>query len=221
MNLSPLMVGRWDGANLWLQWESAAEARYLVRVRIRANDSATWGAWVIIVKPFTRPWAVVQLVRARWQAQAQVAVLSEDVSRDMDWQPAAEVTFARSAAPFHFENATAAPIDLPVGATFDAMVDLAACSYRLREPLTVPAQGDATAEMESLQTTAWMQVDAAGDFCSRQLRGLTVTNAGPSTGGLSAPTGLDFTLLEPEPPGGPHCIVKSGRRWGLPVNLAP
>lgn len=227
--LNPLVCGQWDGANLWVQWDDQLHRSdiqspaYLIRVRLRPNPDAPWDRWRVVgaANPFTRPWAKVQLVRAKWEAQAQVAMANADGSLPAEeaWETAAEVTFARGSAPFRFENASPREIELPAGATFDAMVDRAACSYRLTAPLTVPAQGSATAVMDAVQTTAWMQIDAAGDFVSRnQVRGLTVTNTGPSEGDVE-PTGRDFTKLEAVAPGGPGRIVRTGRNWGLPVNL--
>jgi hypothetical protein len=231
--LNPLLCGAWDGANLWVQWDAPVTSHqspvtYLLRVRLRPNASAPWDKWRVVgaANPFTRPWAVVQLLRSKWEAQVQVRVKSEadhaaGAADEALWQSAetaTEVTFARATAPFLFENASPRDIDLPAGSTFDAMVDLAACSYRLDAPLTVPAQASATAGMLAVQTTAWHQIDEAGDFVSRgQVRGLTVTNTGPSEGDVT-PTGRDFTLLTPVAPGGPGRVVATGRKWALPVN---
>lgn len=231
--LSPLCCGTWDGANLWLQWDAAPSAPlgYCVRIRLRAKEADEWGKWIVIARAFTKPWTVVQTMREGWQVQAQVVVAdvapagksNVPSASDAAWaaaETADEVTFARCTATFSFSLAAAAPpLPLQAGTSFDAYVDRAACSYRLTAPLVVPSGQVVTAVMESVQVSAWMQIDNAGDFISRPMPGMMVTNTVPSTAGITkASPARQFTTLAKGAPGGPGALVRAGRRWMLPTS---
>ena len=226
MNLSPLLAGAWDGCSAWLQWNPVpAPLGYLVRVRLRPSESAEWGNWIAVggLRPFTKAWASVQMVRDGWQMQAQVAVnvANQPGQPLLDWETATEVTFARSTARFAFARAASVKvIEVVPGTIFSAMVDMAGCSYVFTgpDPLILQPGTTTECEMEAVHLSAWCQLDAPGDFLARPVVGLTVTNTTPSVNDVT-PTDppRDWTLLAKAHPGGPGVIVPTGRKWALPV----
>ena len=135
MLLNPLMVGEWDGCNLWVQWTPAPDAtqatRYIVRVRMR-TPGTEWRPWLVLGNPTAKCFRRVQTQRQGWEIQCDVAVMPEPVSPTIapapeaplpvtshqspvtaprpslplpEWESASEVTFDRSRARFRFDLA--------------------------------------------------------------------------------------------------------------------
>lgn len=216
--LSPLLCGAFDGSNAWLQWNPLPGARYLVRLRLRRTSHDAWDGWRIVgsANPFADAWASVQVLRQGWQCQAEVAVTGGGApSEALVWHRADEVTFARSTARFAFVNFAGRAMQLAAGTVFTAMVDRAACSYRLTADTDVPDNATTELEMEAVQCTGWHQLDAPGDFSLRLLRGLSLSNVTASTNDTVA-TGRDFTQITSAEPGGPGALARGGRNWVLP-----
>lgn len=222
MGLNPLICGEWDGCSLWMQWTPAdpeEKTLYEVQIRLRKNEAQEWPEWMTIVPQGgeRKAWAVIPTWKQNWQAEARVRInpgadgppSHEATADDAGWEHASEVTFNRCTCLFEISSEKN-DAHFPAGTTFHCQVDAAACSYRLKEEINVPAGGRFDVEMESLGSGGYFQLDYPGHFDFRPIFGVRIKNLEPSKEDVK-PTGRAFTEIRQKEVPDPVAIVVTPR----------
>lgn len=197
MNLSDMkayLCGAWDGTNLWVQWDDLeSEKGYRLEVRYR-TPGKDWQKWMPIEStgPYKRTWIVVPTWHEGWDAQARVGLFGEE-----DWVMAQEVTFLRSRCLFEFSTTTRRMVYKPPG-DFSAIVDAAACTYRLEREVDIEPGDTVQVEMTAARLSGYCQLDYAGHFEINPNKGVVIRNVAPSEDDVDE-TGRDFTKIEALP----------------------
>jgi len=198
---SPLICGKWDGVNLWVQWDALAEGAEVgwfleVALSLHLTDPITWEAKGGTA-PLRQTWMVLPTFREGWWARARVRVAREGA----EWVSAQEVTFARSRCLFEIASERRTVHYVP-GTQFAAVVDGASCVYELGEEIEVRPGEAYEGEMQVAVGSGYCQLDHENHFLMRPSLGLTIRNLAPSVDDVE-PTGQSWTQLtrmEERPP---------------------
>lgn len=207
-SLEPLIVGRWNGHSLWLQWAPADEAPDGYRVEIAMLEPVVREQkWKLIDKGCTkRAWMVLPIWRHGAFVQARVRVNGVDGDPEM----AREAVFKRSTCVFAFQAGANKALVVEAGGMIHCAVDGAACSYKTDEWIEAAPNETVHATLSALVTSGWAQLDHEGHFDLRPGGGARIWNLEPSRNDVET-TGRDYTSLEVLPRDGPFTVVKAPR----------
>lgn len=183
-DLNPLIVGRWDGNHVWIQWTPTPEKSYALRMRYKRPGNPEWTHWIETMGPFpiTEYYVRVPTHAAGTWAQAEVGVFKA-AGEEIAWERAQARYFGFSEAEFEFTSAK--KVTFQERDFFCCMVDSDVAAYHLLAPLDVPG-GDVPviARMRSLQKTGNNQLDYADHFSFSPRPGVQVRNISPSDSDL-------------------------------------
>lgn len=201
--MSPYICGRWDGVNLWIQWDDKPRAGgYFLEVSVRP-PSGDWDAHRVGGDdPLKEAWMVVPVWHEGWEAMARVRTAAGP------WVQAEEVTFLRSRCPFEFWTARR-PLHFQPGTEFMSIVDGAGCVYILQQEIELEPGQRAEVEMHAALSSGYCQLDHPGHFLLKPSLGVTIQNIAPSIDDVVG-TGRDFTVLQRAPQEGPIRIIGTG-----------
>lgn len=207
MNLDPLIVGRWNGTALWIQFNAGeAPEGFCVEINVRPTVDGE-GRWVTLDKGRSRKnWLVVPIWKEGQWVEARVGING----CDGEPEPAREAVFRRPSCVFGFA-AGPKPLRYAAGTMFHAQVDSAACGYRLAEDFEIGPGEEGRATMVSILSTGFAQLDYEGHFDLRPGHGVRIWNIGPSENDLEI-TGRTGTVLARLPLDGPMAMVRKQAR---------
>lgn len=205
--LTPLMVPKWDGNHLWLQWGDLCPAGYAVQIQLMRPPANQWSEWRDIQRPWPihRSWMKIPLLRQGWQVRVQVGRFVDHKTPPL-WERAIVASFARPSASFHFENEIR-KVTFSAGQIFTALVDGLPASFALGEDLTLEPGAQAEVTMEAMQLSPFNHLDAPGDFRCRPEQGLTIINSTATGNNIDLLGGQEGTMAVLPNPGGPVVIT--------------
>ena len=173
MNLSPLLITKWDGCHLWLQWADVAPGtRYRARYRLREPGASKFGRWIELGLRKGQTWIKFPTHKRGWEADAQVAV------KEHDWRTAQIGVFRRSRCSFRIQSGR--KVTFNAGEMVHAMVEGEPASYKFLADVEVPAGESKVVELEAVRATGFNQIDKPGDFRTRPKFDLLIENTEPS-----------------------------------------
>lgn len=194
--LEPLIVGKWDGVHVWLQWSHVApDAGYELEVAY-LPPAAEWLPWIRVAgpDPFLECWLKIPTHKQGWRARARVRSAGSE-----DWEPARSAEFTRSVCRFEFESDR--KVTFQAGDLFHFQVDGESCAYRLVTDLAIEAGEQKIEAMEAVQSSGFNQLDYPGHFSVMPEPGLKVSNVEASHGDLSWIGGADVEIATTAPDG--------------------
>ncbi|GEM_PF-5925643 len=207
MNL--LICGKWDGVNLWLQWDADAAALATgFELQIRYSSKGQWEPWKRVggVDPIKRAWMIVATYRDGGEAQARIRLFG---AGDNAWVPCRECTFQKSTCDFEISSERK-PVAFEAGHFFASTVDGAACAYVLKDAIEIAAGETLKVTLEANHSSGWHQLDHENHFDIRPSLGVRVRNLEPSVNDVQE-TGRGFTVMERVLPDGP-LVIAFGRK---------
>lgn len=205
--LDPLIVGKWNGHSLWMQWTPAeAPEGYCVEI-MRPSPKVGADRWVELDAGRTkRSWLVVPM----WCEGQAVHARVKANGVDGDPETAMEAEFRKCVCIFGIQ-AGSQPMVMDRGTMFHAQVDAAACGYALVDPVEIEPGGFARVSVVSLISSGFAQLDHEGHFDLRPGNEVRIWNLEPSTNDLAL-TGRDYTVLNRLPMDGPISLVRKQQR---------
>lgn len=201
--LTPFVVARWNGINVWVQWTPGGEG-YALQMRFQ-KPGQPWTEWRDMLRPWplTRSYFSLPIHNQGSLVEARVAPATEGwVSPE--WEPAQAAVFARCRASFRIE--TERKVTFPTGRVFAAQVDEFVASYKLGAMLDLEPGDAAEFEMEAAQITGGCQLDRPEHFDLNPMPGVRLWNLTASENDLT-PLGGTAVKIEPAALGGPVVIA--------------
>jgi hypothetical protein len=207
--LNPLIVGRWDGSNVWLQWTPPLSGLTALRMRYRRPGETEWMDWIDTNIPWPmrggKSFLRLPIHKQNWQAEAQMAEWKPGA---MEWEPALAARFTKCTAKFEFLSERRWSFE--AGTIFNAVVDGAGTGWRLLEAAEfIPGRPSPIVEMQATQSTGVHQLDYAGHLRAQPELGLWITNTEASREDCELLGGSTVTI-EPAPLDGPVAFVTGG-----------
>jgi len=198
MNLSPLLITKWDGCHLWLQWDDVAPgSQYRARYRLRGPGEAKFGRWIELGLRTGQTWIKFPTHKRGWEADAQVSATGQD------WKTAQIGIFRKSRCLFRIQTGRKAAFK--AGEMVHSMVEGEPASYRFLSDVEVPARKSKVVELESVRATGFNQIDTPGDFRTRPKFDLLIENTDPSRNDVEIVS--ERGVIDVAAPDGPMTVV--------------
>lgn len=204
--LHPLLVTRWDGAHVWLQWTPPPSGKTALRLRYRRPGAPDWTPWIDtnIPWPITATYLRLPIHKQNWAVEAEMAEWHADGA--MTWEPAAPAKFLHCMAPFEFRSEKR--WSFPAESIFLGVVDGDGTGWKLLAPVEIiPGQPWPVADMEAVQATGIHQLDWPGHLTAQPELGLFIRNTEPSRNDCEILPPGTVAVIEPANPDGPMVFV--------------